>query len=410
MRKSKTTEQFIEEARRIHDNKYDYSKVIYINNHTKVCIICPIHGEFWQTPHAHLHGQNCPECAKAKRLISQNKDKNIKKMTTEEFINRAILIYGNKYDLSKVNYVDSKTKVCIICHETDTITNKEHGEFWISPYNFLHGVKCPKCSNKTRYTNEEFIDKLKSIYNNEIDYSKVNYINTRTKVCLICHKKDITGKEHGEFWATPNNLLKGHVGCPKCNGKYKYKPDEWREIMSIKHASDDYIYTKAFYHDAYSKVCIICKKHGEFWQTPHKHALGEGCPKCKRSTLEANTENYLMSNKIPYISQYKDIFPLNKSSKQSLDFYLPDQNIAIECQGEQHFHPLGKTEKSRKLYENIVERDNRKKNICQKNGIKLVYLVEERHKKLVPNDDYKYYFSINDLINDILCNHKNLKI
>ena len=98
-----------------------------------------------------------------------------------------------------------------------------------------------------------------------------------------------------------------------------------------------YDYSKVIYINNHTKVRIICPIHGEFWQTPHKHTLGEGCPKCKRSTLEANTENYLMSNKILYISQYKGIFPFNKSSKQSLDF-------------------------------------------------------------------------INDLINDILCNHKNLKI
>lgn len=64
MIKKLSTEDFIERARKIHGNKYDYSKVIYLNNETKVCIVCPVHGEFWQTPHSHLKGRGCPECAK----------------------------------------------------------------------------------------------------------------------------------------------------------------------------------------------------------------------------------------------------------------------------------------------------------------------------------------------------------
>ena len=59
----KTTEQFIEKARQVHGDKYDYSKVEYVNSATKVCIICPEHGEFWQRPHNHLMGKGCCACA-----------------------------------------------------------------------------------------------------------------------------------------------------------------------------------------------------------------------------------------------------------------------------------------------------------------------------------------------------------
>ena len=64
MSKKITQEEFIEKARLIHGNKYDYSKIVYINARTKVCIICPIHGEFWQTPHSHLNNHGCPACGK----------------------------------------------------------------------------------------------------------------------------------------------------------------------------------------------------------------------------------------------------------------------------------------------------------------------------------------------------------
>ena len=92
MSKKKTTEEFIKEAKEKHGNKYDYSKVEYINNHTKVCIICPEHGEFWQFPQDHLKGRGCICCA------------GVKKLTTSDFIEQAKKIHGDKYDYSKVIY------------------------------------------------------------------------------------------------------------------------------------------------------------------------------------------------------------------------------------------------------------------------------------------------------------------
>ena len=125
---------FIEKARQIHNDKYDYSKVNYVNSRTKVCIICPEHGEFWQTPHNHLKGYGCAECGKEKSHLP--------KITTEDFIAKSKEIHGNKYDYSKVCYKTSDTKVCIIC--------PEHGEFWQSPSNHMNGSGCPKCANEKR--------------------------------------------------------------------------------------------------------------------------------------------------------------------------------------------------------------------------------------------------------------------
>ena len=125
---------FIEKARQIHNDKYDYSKVNYVNSRTKVCIICPTHGEFWQTPHNHLKGYGCAECGKEKSHLP--------KITTEDFIIKAKEIHGNKYDYSNVCYKTSDTKVCIIC--------PEHGEFWQTPSNHINGSGCPKCANEKR--------------------------------------------------------------------------------------------------------------------------------------------------------------------------------------------------------------------------------------------------------------------
>ena len=91
--KKLTKEEFIEKAKKIHGDKYDYSKVDYINNRTKVCIICPEHGEFYTRPEVHLaknkHG--CPMCFYKEQSIRQTK-------TTEEFIKEAKEIHGDKYD------------------------------------------------------------------------------------------------------------------------------------------------------------------------------------------------------------------------------------------------------------------------------------------------------------------------
>ena len=98
-----TNEEFTERANKKHNNKYNYSLVIYKNNHTKIKIICPIHGEFEQTPGAHLQRAGCPKCSNNKRL------------TTKEFIEKANIIHNNKYDYSLVEYKNSFKKIKIIC-------------------------------------------------------------------------------------------------------------------------------------------------------------------------------------------------------------------------------------------------------------------------------------------------------
>lgn len=123
----KTKEKFIADARKIHGDEYDYFKVDYKNNYTKVCIICPEHGEFWQTPKVHLSGSCCPKCSIERQRIDK-----------EQFVSKAKVVHGNKYNYSKVNYVNYITKVCIVC--------SEHGEFWQAPGMHLCGTGCPKCN------------------------------------------------------------------------------------------------------------------------------------------------------------------------------------------------------------------------------------------------------------------------
>lgn len=202
-----TTETFIEAAKQVHNNYYDYSEVVYKNAKTKVKIGCPKHGPFWQEPFNHLKGVRCPHCggeAGGKKITS----------TTEEFIRKATAIHGDKYDFSKVNYTAAIDKVPVIC--------KEHGEFWMTPQNILAGHGCPECAGNIQLDTEEFIRRANEIHDGIYDYSKTVYVNNHEKVCIICHKKNRNGKEHGEFWQNPASHMKG-VGCPKCNSSHLEK-------------------------------------------------------------------------------------------------------------------------------------------------------------------------------------------
>ena len=184
----------------MHEGKYNYDKVEYENNKTKVYIICYEHGEFEQRPSEHLSGRGCPKCkgeANGER----------KRSSKEDFIKKSREKHGDKYDYTNVEYKDSQTKVCIIC------PNPEHGKFWQVPADHIRGSGCPKCANyKQKLSKEEFIKKANEKHGGKYNYDKVEYVNNATKVCIIC-------PEHGEFWQTPSAHINGQ-GCPKCGGCY----------------------------------------------------------------------------------------------------------------------------------------------------------------------------------------------
>ena len=139
--RTKTTEQFIIDAKKIHGDKYDYSLVEYEKAIIKVKIICTIHGIFEQSPNDHLSGHGCSKCFGDNQRI-------LKQSNKEEFITKANLIHDNKYDYSLVDYKHSKSKVKIIC--------SIHDVFEQIPKGHLSGHGCPKCkADKTRILNTQ---------------------------------------------------------------------------------------------------------------------------------------------------------------------------------------------------------------------------------------------------------------
>ena len=260
-----------------------------------------------------------------------------------------------------MEYKGSNIKVCIICFK--------HGEFWQTPASHLNGNGCKKCFNeyvgeKCRKNNDIFLKELNNLYGNKYDYSKVEYVNAKTKVCIICPK-------HGEFWQTPDNLLHNH-SCQKCSNEKVGKINSINAIDFIEKArkihKEKYDYSKVNYVNYETKVCIICPIHGEFWQTPDSHLSGNGCQICNESKLEREINNLLIENNIQFERQKK----FDWLGRQSLDFYIPEYNVAIECQGLQHYKPIkywgGEEGLNKRKKMDII-----KYNKCVENKITLLY-------------------------------------
>jgi hypothetical protein len=272
--KKMTNEEFIEKAKKVHGDKYDYSLIEYKNNEAKVKIICKKHGVFEQAPNSHLR-HNCSKCI-IDKLLSTN----------EEFIKKAKKIHGDKYDYSLVDYKGSHKKIKIICYT--------HGIFEQVPYSHLIGKGCNKCFAKNKCdSSEEFIKKAKKVYGNKYDYSLVKYENVTRK------------------------------------------------------------------------MKIICKKHGIFEQSASYHLRGVECPICRESKGEKKISAFLINKNINFerekrFSDCRNILPL------PFDFFLPELNTCIEFDGKQHF--INNSAWYNTLLD-IKKRDEIKNIYCKENNI-----------------------------------------
>lgn len=224
-----TKENFITRANEIHNNKYDYSKVDYINNRTKTCIICPEHGEFWQTPDVHLRGCGCPVC---RYIKSSSKCR----MQQDDFITRATKLHNGKYDYSKVNYKNTDTKVIIGC--------PIHGDFEQTPHHHLKGIGCPMCGSKT-YGAEEFIRRARLKHGDKYDYSKTKYTGKKNKVIITC-------PIHGDFEQLPQNHLR-RSGCPECGLRFGVQEKKVLVAVQDRYENVTYQYTNSTFLKGKSK-------------------------------------------------------------------------------------------------------------------------------------------------------------
>jgi hypothetical protein len=277
MMRRKTTAEFICDAKALHGETYDYSKVVYKNSTTKVQIICQKHGAFYPTPADHLgtvsrYGTGCPKCSHESTANKQRK-------SIDDFLCDAKSVHGEKYDYSNVAYKNYVTEVLIIC--------SDHGEFLQTPSCHISGKQgCPDCgkhmSIQSRTKNQsDFVKEAKAVHGKRYDYSKVVYTTARKHVIIICRK-------HGEFLQVPQHHLKNH-GCPKCKGErlaehFRMSHDKFIRRAKRVHGQK-YDYSRVDYVRCDTDVIIICPNHGEFLQAPYNHVnRKQDCPECSKAT------------------------------------------------------------------------------------------------------------------------------
>lgn len=340
-----TTEEFINKAKNVHGDKYDYSSTEYTSSTAKVCIICPKHGNFYQLPNVHLENHGCPICGKEEKA-KRNK---WNKETFDKFLQGK---YNGKYKVV-TEFLGLNKNIEIEC--------QDHGNFITTPQNIINGKICSQCKKEKKFL--ELTEKANKLYNNKYKYCIDSFTNSTTKTKIIC-------PIHGEFFMDMHTHLKGQ-GCPKCGveKRSKTKTSNTGEFVikaGIIHNSL-YSYDNVEYIGYKDKIKITCPIHGDFEQTPNAHLSGCGCPKCNSNSI---------SNGEKEIYEYiKNLLPnetiiqrdRNTISPQELDIYIPSKKIAIEYDGL-YWHSEIYIDKNYHL---------NKTTECEKQNIQLIHIFED---------------------------------
>jgi very-short-patch-repair endonuclease len=265
---------FIEKAKSLHGDTYDYSKFIYKNANTKGTIICKIHGDFEQTPYHHTNGSGCRKCGFRKTASGV-------KLSQEQAISNMKKKHNSVYDYSKFEYVSSKTKSTIVC--------KIHGDFQQSYNDHLRGSGCSMCGKIISLDKrkkpvsigiQDIVNKNKE-FDYEIDYSTV--IDYSSKITITCPK-------HGTFEKSLSACRKT-IFCPKCSKQNDKNVMSFSTFVKKAKAVHGDKYTYVSYKGSKIPSEIICKQHGTFLQRPNDHLMGSGCLKC--SNKISNEEDLL---------------------------------------------------------------------------------------------------------------------
>lgn len=309
--------------------------------------------------------------------------------TTKDFVERARKIHGDRFDYSNVQYKNYNTPVEIIC--------KEHGSFMQKPDVHLRGHGCPKCAKSgVKLSQEEFENRVYNKFPN-IDLSDFKYANAASNGICKC-------KTCGNIWeSTYITLINSSVGCPKCAIKSRAeKRSDTKEMfiskLAEKHPNVDYDFSNSVYVNSLTKMDVVCLKHGVFTTKPNWLMNGNGCPRCNDSHLEREVRDKLLENGIEFEQGKYYNWLLNKSTNYplTLDFYIPSLNIAIECQGVQHFIDIEHFGRKHSLSERI-DRDRLKKKLCNEHNVKLIYYLKNEYNCFMKDDDI-YFNDVDGLM------------
>jgi hypothetical protein len=309
MPKKLTQADFVAKAVAVHGvGHYDYSQTVYAGINERVKIICPAHGVFEQRATVHLTGSGCHKCGGSF------------KFTTADFIAKAKVTHGDKYDYSRVLYKSSTDKVVIMC--------PEHGDFEQVPSGHLGGSGCLRCSYEERGAAkksnlEEFLFKARAIHGDKYDYSRVVYKSSAKKVVIIC-------PVHGEFEQVPSSHLAGR-GCAGCRSlllSHRFRGDVTSFVAKARAVhSDKYDYLQVAYQNNHQNIVITCPEHGDFEQTPGNHLQGKGCSACALNSLSTQfkdtTESFLFKACAIHGDKYDYSRVVYKSSAKKVVIICP---------------------------------------------------------------------------------------
>lgn len=240
-----------------------------------------------------------------------------------------------------------------------------------------------------KHTREEIIDLCNKKHHYFYNYDKLIYTGYHNNVIVTC-------PIHGDFDMRPHNHLILKQNCPICAEEKRKSNTQDFISKSRKIFGDFYNYDKVDYERNHTNVIITCPIHGDFPIQPANHLSGKGCPHCKASKLEKDIKKLLDNEKIIFSYDKHHIFLENLR----LDFFLPNHNIAIECQGIQHFKPTDFANKgeewAQEEFKKTLKRDERKRQLCKEHNIKLLY-----YSNLKIDYPYQVYTNKTDLLNEI---------
>lgn len=331
-RKKQNTDQVIKKFRTKHGDYYDYSKVDFVDSHSKVTIVCPKHGAFQQTPAIHLRGSGCTSCNNTKRGEGRRK-------SPEAMIEAFKSVHGLRYDYTPTIYTTSRSKVTVNC--------RIHGAFDVLPTNHLRGRGCSLCNSASAYQTGEIdpIAMLRATHGKFYDYSKVVYTRSTDLITIIC-------PVHGSFSQQYNVHKNGH-GCPDCGNartaeSRRFTTQELLDKFSEVHG-DLYSYEAMNFVHTEIPILITCKTHGTFSQLPKNHLRGSGCPMCFHMTSRGETEigDFLEQLGVEVIRNTRTLIP-----PKEIDLYLPDHQLAIEYCGL-YWHTEARGKDSRYHYDKL---------------------------------------------------------
>jgi len=361
----KTLLPYLAEAKLRHKGKYTYDRAVYTLAKAKIIVTCPIHGDFKVEASSHLYGTGCVKCAYVQNT-------NLKRGTNEKFIAKAIKQHGDKYVYDEVVYVNSKTKVVIIC--------PTHGRFEQTPGNHIFGYGCPgcgfiKCGKSKRGDTARYVTRAKSVHGDRYDYSDVNFLGMHERIDIIC-------REHGKFVQIANGHIQGS-GCPKC-GRISAKrllshtkTGFLETLTSVQRKDVDF--SKLEYVNMFTKGVFLCKICDWKWeQTPDSFRTGAGCAMCNPATPapERTMRKYLEKYGAKDLLVNNNHLPENTiRNPYRFDFLFTDRKILIELDDKYHYPPALTHGPNYERWVGKHKRDLAKNKLVRKQGYVLLRIA-----------------------------------